>query len=119
MHFRRRLRHRPKTAAHPPVSDGRRDLRNETVFTVDGEDARDLDDAVSVTREENGWLLGCIADVSAFVRPGTAVDEEAYLRGTSVYFPDRVLPMLPKALSNGVCSSIRTATVLPFPCLCT
>ena len=94
-----------KTAAHPPVSDGRRDLRGETVFTVDGEDARDLDDAVSVTREENGWLLGVhIADVSAFVRPGTAVDEEAYLRGTSVYFPDRVLPMLPKALSNGVCS---------------
>ena len=75
------------------------------MFTVDGEDARDLDDAVSVTREENGWLLGVhIADVSAFVRPGTAVDEEAYLRGTSVYFPDRVLPMLPKALSNGVCS---------------
>lgn len=94
-----------KTAAHPPKSDGRRDLRGETVFTVDGEDARDLDDAVSVTREENGWLLGVhIADVSAFVRPGTAVDEEAYLRGTSVYFPDRVLPMLPKALSNGVCS---------------
>ena len=94
-----------KTAAHPPKNDGRRDLRNETVFTVDGEDARDLDDAVSVTREENGWLLGVhIADVSAFVRPGTAVDEEAYLRGTSVYFPDRVLPMLPKALSNGVCS---------------
>ena len=94
-----------KIAAHPPKNDGRRDLRGETVFTVDGEDARDLDDAVSVTREEDGWLLGVhIADVSAFVRPGTAVDEEAYLRGTSVYFPDRVLPMLPKALSNGVCS---------------
>ncbi len=92
-----------------PVSQkdlqGRLDLREEKIFTVDGADAKDLDDAVSVRRTRNGYVLGVhIADVSHYVRENTALDREAEKRGTSVYFADRVIPMLPKALSNGECS---------------
>ncbi|SDY41816.1 ribonuclease R [Allochromatium warmingii] len=84
---------------------GRVDLRQLPLVTIDGADARDFDDAVYCERKPKGWkLLVCIADVSSYVRPGTALDREAHARGNSVYFPDRVIPMLPEVLSNGLCS---------------
>jgi ribonuclease R len=84
----------------------REDLRDEFIFTVDPDDARDFDDAINVEKlNGGGWSLGIhIADVAAYVTPGTALDREARRRGNSVYLPDRVVPMLPERLSNGVCS---------------
>ena len=83
----------------------REDLRDIPLVTIDGEDSRDFDDAVHCKRTKTGWkLLVCIADVSHYVKPGTALDAEAIKRGNSVYFPDRVIPMLPEILSNGLCS---------------
>lgn len=86
--------------------EGREDLRNQFIVTVDPDDARDFDDAINVEKIDNqGWRLGVhIADVAAYVQPGNALDREARKRGNSVYLPDRVIPMLPEQLSNGVCS---------------
>jgi ribonuclease R len=84
---------------------GRTDLRAIPLVTIDGADARDFDDAVFCERKPKGWkLLVCIADVSAYVTPESALNEEGFSRGNSVYFPDRVIPMLPEVLSNGLCS---------------
>ena len=87
------------------AKQGRTDLRSVDLVTIDGADARDFDDAVFCERSGNGWrLLVAIADVSHYVNIGSALDKEATHRGTSVYFPDRVVPMLPEILSNGLCS---------------
>ncbi len=90
----------------PGMWDGREDLRKEFIVTIDPDDARDFDDAINVEEARDGsWRLGVhIADVSAYVTPGSALDREAFKRGNSVYLPDRVIPMLPERLSNGVCS---------------
>ena len=86
--------------------EGREDLRTQFIVTIDPDDARDFDDAINVERLDGGdWQLGVhIADVAAYVTPGGALDREAMKRGNSVYLPDRVIPMLPERLSNGVCS---------------
>jgi ribonuclease R len=95
----------PETVAEKMFA-GREDLRGKFIVTIDPDDARDFDDAIDVERiPGGGWRLGVhIADVSAYVKPGSALDREAYKRGNSVYLPDRVIPMLPERLSNGVCS---------------
>src|SRR5690606_15987246 len=101
------------TKVKPSEMKGRVDLRDVPFITIDGEDARDFDDAVfcmpvdlgTEKRRRPGWrLLVAIADVSHYVRPGDPLDDDAFERGTSVYFPRRVIPMLPEALSNGICS---------------
>ena len=92
-------------SAEPIDISGRLDLREETIFTIDGADAKDLDDAISLKQDGDYYILGVhIADVSHYVRAGSQLDKEAIERGTSVYFTDKVVPMLPKELSNGICS---------------
>ena len=98
--------------------DERLDLRDEPIFTIDSADAKDLDDAISVHKTVDGYTLGVhIADVSHYVKAKTPIDNEAFRRGTSVYFADRVIPMLPEALSNGVCSLNAGTDKLTFSAL--
>ena len=102
----------------PEETAGRLDLRTVPIFTIDSAETKDIDDAVNVLETSDGFELGVhIADVSHYVRPGSALDQEAFQRGTSVYYADQVVPMLPRQLSNGVCSLNEKELRLAFSCL--
>lgn len=116
------VKHEAAMKAAEPITQEelskRLDLTDEPIFTIDGADAKDLDDAISVKKLEKGWELGVhIADVSHYVTSGSKLDEEARLRGTSVYFADRVIPMLPVEISNGCCSLNAGTKKLTFSCI--
>lgn len=111
-----------KFAEHKGIPAGeierRLDLRDEIIFTIDGADTKDIDDAISVSKAEDGWNLGVhIADVSFYVQAGSELDKDAMLRGTSIYYANKVVPMLPKELSNGICSLNPQEDRLAFSCL--
>ena len=121
-HFSTKAKDEAKALAAAGISEqelhGRLDLRGEAVFTIDSADTKDIDDAVSIARRPGGFSLGVhIADVSHYVKPGTALEEAAFSRGTSVYYADKVVPMLPRALSNGICSLNEGEDRLCFSCL--
>lgn len=114
----RELPHIPEKVDSTDIA-GRMDLRDRMTVTIDGEDAKDLDDAITLHKEENGgYELGVhIADVSHYVKEGSPVDKEALNRGTSVYLADRVIPMLPRKLSNGICSLNQGMDRLTLSCI--
>ncbi len=123
MEFSEKIMRQAENVSHE-VSEadmaGRLDLRQTDMVTIDGEDAKDLDDAVSVSREGENYCLGVhIADVANYVQEHSALDVEALKRGTSVYLVDRVIPMLPHALSNGICSLNQGETRLALSCIMT
>lgn len=118
------VKHEAALKAAEPITEQeiarRLDLRDEPIFTIDGADAKDLDDAISVKKTEKGWELGVhIADVSHYVTEGSSLDEAAMDRGTSVYFADRVIPMLPTEISNGCCSLNAGVKKLTFSAIIT
>lgn len=109
-----------ETLINPTENDfkDRVDYRGETIFTIDGDDSRDFDDAVSIDKTKDGFLLGVhIADVSHYVKHGDCIDLEAYKRGTSVYFPESVIPMLPERLCNDLCSLKEGEDRLTLSCI--
>ena len=121
-HFPQKVKEEAKRFENAKVAakelEGREDLRGWPIFTIDSAETKDIDDAVSIARTAYGYRLGVhIADVSYYVRPGTELDKEAFRRGTSVYYADSVVPMLPKALSNGICSLDAGADRLAFSCV--